>query len=60
MDVRRAVSSDVSDYEDAVMIETAARENVDCIVTRNVRDFAASAVPVYSPADFLKQLESGT
>lgn len=56
MDVRRAISSNVSDYEDAVMIETAIREDVDCIVTRNAKDYTASSIPVYSPSDFLKLL----
>lgn len=57
MDVRHAISSNVSDYEDAVMIETAIREDVDCIVTRNVKDYSASSIPVYSPFEFLKLLE---
>jgi predicted nucleic acid-binding protein len=54
MDVRRAISSNISDYKDAVMIETAIREDIDCIVTRNAKDYTASTVPVYSPAEFLK------
>jgi predicted nucleic acid-binding protein len=57
MDVRRAISSNASDYEDAVMIETAIREDITCIVTRNIKDYSASSIPVYSPADFLKLLE---
>lgn len=57
MDVRRAISSNVSDYEDAVMIETAIREDIDCIVTRNTKDYSASSIPVYSPSDFLMLLD---
>jgi predicted nucleic acid-binding protein len=56
IDVRRAISSTVSDYEDAVMIETAIREDIDCIVTRNTKDYTVSSVPVYSPAEFLDLL----
>jgi len=56
MDVRNALTSEVSDFEDAVMIETAIREKADCIVTRNTRDYTKSAIPVFTPADFLKQL----
>jgi predicted nucleic acid-binding protein len=56
IDVRRAISSNVSDYEDAVMIETAIREDIDCIVTRNTKDYTVSSVPVYSPAEFLDLL----
>lgn len=34
----------------------AAALNLDAIVTRNLKDFAAGAIPVFSPADFLKRL----
>ena len=57
MDARKAISSQVSDYEDAVMIETAMREDADCIVTRNIKDYSKSPVPVYDPAEFLRLLE---
>ncbi|MBQ7671070.1 MAG: PIN domain-containing protein [Clostridia bacterium] len=57
IDCRRAIPSEVSDYEDAVMIETALRTEVDCIVTRNTRDYSRSQVKVYTPSDFIKILE---
>ena len=56
-DVRRALASDISDFEDAVMAETALRERMDCIVTRNLPDFSRSPVPVYAPHDLLLKLE---
>lgn len=56
IDCRRAIPSPVVDFEDAVMIETAARMEVDCIVTRNEQDFVKSTVPVLSPKDFLNNL----
>ena len=57
IDCRKAVPSPVSDFEDAVMIETALRSEVDCIVTRNTEDFAKSPVPVLSPKEFLDKLQ---
>lgn len=59
-DVFHALSSPVSDFEDAVMIETAARAQVDCIVTRNTKDYAKSLVPVYTPDAFMKFLEQNS
>lgn len=56
MDCRHAIPSPVSDFEDAVMIETAIREEADCIVTRNTRDYSASSIPVYTPDAFLDML----
>ena len=57
IDCQNALVSAVSDYEDAIMIETAIRGQMDCIVTRNLADYAKSPVPVYSPEDFLKHLQ---
>lgn len=56
-DVFHAISSDISDFEDAVMAETALRSKVDSIVTRNKKDFTNSPVTVYSPAEFIAVLE---
>ena len=57
LDCRRAISSEISDYEDAVMVESAIRAEVDCIVTRNKRDYEISLVPVYSPAELLDLIQ---
>ena len=56
-DVFHAISSEVSDFEDIVMIETAMRSNVDCIITRNTKDYGKSPVPVYTPDQFLEVME---
>lgn len=58
IDCRKAVLSPISDFEDAVMVETALRNEMDCIVTRNTRNFVNSTVPVYEPKEFLKLLEA--
>lgn len=60
MDCRRAIVSELTDYEDAVMVESALRGGVDCIVTRNLRDYGKSPVQVYSPSAFLEQLAEDT
>lgn len=57
MDCRKAISSDISDYEDAVMVESALRANMDCIVTRNIKDYTKSLVSIYATADFLQFLK---
>lgn len=53
---RHAIPSPVSDFEDAVMIETAIRCEMDCIVTRNTRDYGKSPIPVYTPKEFIDKL----
>lgn len=41
-DICGAMSAETSDFEDAVMIETAVRAGADCIVTRNTKDYGKS------------------
>lgn len=56
LDCQLAILSPIGDYEDAIMVETALRTNMDCIVTRNKHDYSNSTVPVYEPTEFLNQL----
>lgn len=51
------LSSDWKDYEDATQNHTAISANADCIVTRNVKDFRESSLPVYTVEEFLKLWE---
>jgi len=51
VDIQSAISSDISDYEDAVVHAVALREKADYIVTRNVKDYVGSVVAVVRPAD---------
>lgn len=55
-DCRNALRSDIVDYEDAVLSESARRNNIDCIVTRNNKDFKNSGIKIYTPVQFLKVL----
>lgn len=56
IDCQNAIAIDNNDYEDAIMIESAARSGLDGIVTRNPEHFKVSPIPVYTPAEFLEQL----
>ena len=53
-DCKKALLSNTADYEDAVMIETAISNHLDCIITRNIKDYSNSGIPVYTPGDFRK------
>ncbi len=56
-DYKKAVLSECPDYEDAVMIETAIRTGMDCIITRNTADYSRSPVKIFSPSEFLLCLQ---
>lgn len=53
----RASFSAMSDYEDAVMDETAKAESADLIITRNLRDYRKADTKVASPANVVKDLK---
>lgn len=55
-DVTAALSSKITDFEDALVGAIAKRIKAGYIVTRNTRDFSNSPVPAIDPQDFLAQL----
>ena len=54
-DCLNAIGINNGDYEDAMMIETASRSGVDCIVTRNEAHFRTGTIPVYTPEEFVQK-----
>lgn len=54
--MQSALKLPLADYEDAVQLVGALAYQLDAIVTRDPDDFAGASLPVYSPADFLKEL----
>jgi len=53
-----ALNSKIVDYDDAVLEESASRERIDGIVTRNEKDFKQSKLYIYNPEELLKILKS--
>ncbi|MEZ4656497.1 MAG: PIN domain-containing protein [Caldilineaceae bacterium] len=51
-----ALQTGFSDFEDAVLHESARLSSLDAIVTRNVRDFRNAVLPVYLPNELLTLL----
>ncbi len=56
IDCHNAIAIDNTDYEDAIMIESAVRSGIDCIITRNPDHFKVSPIPVYLPSEFVEYL----
>ncbi len=53
-----ALALQFADYEDAVVHALAESARCDCIITRNTQDFSQATLPVFSPTEFLDELES--
>lgn len=49
-DILNALESGSTDFEDAVIIESAKRNGLDTIITRNISDFKNANLNVLSPA----------
>lgn len=52
-----ALASSIRDYEDAVVEKVAARQGMDYIVTRNIKDFQSGNTNVIIPDEFVKIME---
>lgn len=53
-----ALKSKLTDFEDAVLNESASRAGLDGIVTRNEKDFKQSKLTIYNPEELLKIINS--
>ena len=55
-DCKNALRSDMTDFEDAVLAESAMRVGMDVVVTRNKKDFKDLPLKVCEPSELLKIL----
>lgn len=52
--VLAALDSKFTDFEDALQYFSAVNSNkIDAIITRNIKDFKKSALPVFTPQEYL-------
>ena len=48
-----SLDSDFKDFEDAIQYNTALENNLNLIITRNLKDFKQSVLPVLTARDYL-------
>lgn len=57
--IRKALKSEFRDFEDAIQYNCAKSLNkIDCIVTRDTKDFKTSSIPTMNPKEALTMIES--
>ncbi len=54
--IEQALNLDFRDFEDAAQMISAVQGKVDCLVTRNVKDYQPTLLLVMQPVDFLATL----
>lgn len=52
--IEKGLSSNFKDFEDALQFHNALDSNCSVIITRNLKDFKKSTIPVLSPTQFIK------
>ena len=55
--ILEALNSDFKDFEDALQYFSAIENEVDIIITRNLKDFQKAKLPVMTAAQFLKTIK---
>ncbi len=58
--IENALKAKFTDFEDAVLHESARHAGAEYIITRNIKDFKKTKIPVFTPAEFLSMIESLT
>jgi len=55
--IKKSLKSSHKDFEDAIQITSAQSiPTMDCIITRDLKDFKNSEIKVYTPDEFLNKL----
>lgn len=52
--INKALDSNFTDFEDAIQSLIAEKYNCEAIITRNVKDYKQSNLPVYTTEQYLK------
>lgn len=55
--IDQALNLDYNDFEDAIQMIAALQNKVDCLITRNVKDYQPPLVKVLQPVEFLATIE---
>jgi len=50
-------NDEFNDFEDAIQYYTAIENNLDIIITRNLKDFRKSQIPVMTASEYLKTIK---
>jgi predicted nucleic acid-binding protein len=52
--INLSLESDFKDFEDAIQYHTAIENEVNIIITRNLKDFKTAKIPVLTAKDYIE------
>jgi len=57
--INKSLKSDLKDFDNAIQYNCAkSLKKIDCIVTRNTKDFKTSSLPILTPKEAMSLIES--
>lgn len=57
--IKYAIASGFPDFEDSIQYNCALDyKKIDVLITRNIKDYKGSEIPVMTPADYLKMVSN--
>jgi len=57
--IKYAIASGFPDFEDSIQYNCALDyKKIDVLITRNIKDYKGSEIPLMTPADYLKMVSS--
>jgi predicted nucleic acid-binding protein len=57
--IKYAIASGFPDFEDSIQYNCALDyKKIDVLITRNIKDYKGSEIPVMTPSDYLKMVSS--
>jgi predicted nucleic acid-binding protein len=56
--IEKGLSSNFSDFEDALQYHCALKADCDILITRNAKDFKGSSIPVMTGEEFLQSIRN--
>ena len=56
--LKEALTQKFQDYEDSVLYQSGLQAGAQAVLTRNVKDFRASTLPVHTPEEFVQDIEA--
>ena len=55
--IKKSMSSNFKDFEDAVQNACAVESKIDTLITRNVKDYQKSTLSILTPKEFIVKME---
>jgi predicted nucleic acid-binding protein len=55
--IELALSSDFKDFEDSIQYYTALENNIDILITRNIKDYKTANITILTPIEYIKTIK---